>query len=123
VYNKLAVDRSQPAPLHLNVYGAYEICNNASFSRQRLSLLDRGIMFAIAHVRGGGDLGRLWYEEGKFLSKKNTFLDVIAAARRLVDEGWTAPKLLTLEGRSAGGMTVGAVANLRPDLFTVRHRD
>ena len=120
VYNKRAVDRSAPAPLHLDVYGAYEICNDASFSRNRVSLLDRGIVYAIAHVRGGGDLGRLWYEDGKFLHKKNTFLDVVAAAELLVGEGWTAPERMTLEGRSAGGMTVGAVANMRPDLFTVR---
>lgn len=120
VYNKHAVDRSAPAPLHLDAYGAYEICNDASFSRNRVSLLDRGIVYAIAHVRGGGDLGRLWYEDGKFLKKKNTFLDVVAAAELLVQEGWTASDRMTLEGRSAGGMTVGAVANMRPDLFTVR---
>lgn len=120
VYNTRAVDRSGPAALHLDAYGAYEMCNDPSFSRPRVSLLDRGVVYAIAHVRGGGDLGREWYENGKFLKKKNTFYDTIAAAEHLVAEGWTTATQMTLEGRSAGGMTVGAVANMRPDLFTVR---
>ena len=119
VYNHNAVDRSKPAPLHLDAYGAYELCNDPAFSRNRVSLLDRGIVYAIAHVRGGGDLGRMWYETGKFVKKRNTFLDVIAAGEHLVQQGWTQPECMTLEGRSAGGMTVGAVANMRPDLFTV----
>ena len=122
VYNTRAVDRAAPAALHLDAYGAYEMCNDPSFSRPRVSLLDRGVVYAIAHVRGGGDLGREWYENGKFLKKKNTFLDTIAAAEHLVAEGWTTAARMTLEGRSAGGMTVGAVANMRPDLFTVRSR-
>jgi oligopeptidase B len=123
VYSSRAVDRSAgAAALHLDAYGAYEICNDPAFSRNLVSLLDRGVVYAIAHVRGGGDLGRLWYETGKFLHKKNTFRDVVAAAEHLINEGWTAPERMTLEGRSAGGMTVGAVANMRPDLFTVRSR-
>jgi oligopeptidase B len=122
VYNKHAVDRSKPAALHLKAYGAYEITYDPDFSRNELSLIDRGIICAIAHVRGGGDLGRQWYETGKYLLKKNTFLDVIAGAEHLVSEGWTTAKQMTFEGRSAGGLTAGAVANMRPDLFTVRSR-
>ena len=83
----------------------------------RLSLLDRGFVFAIAHVRGGGELGRHWYEQGKMLHKKNTFTDFVAAARHLVDEGWTSPDRLVAEGGSAGGLLMGAVANLAPDAF------
>lgn len=122
VYNKDLVQPRAGTPLHLNAYGAYEVCNDPAFSSSRLSLLDRGIVYAIAHVRGGGDLGRLHYEDGKFLKKKNTFLDVVAVAEYLVAEGWTSADQLTLEGRSAGGLTVGAVANMRPDLFNVRSR-
>lgn len=103
----------------MDAYGAYEIINEPSFSRNRLSLLDRGVVCAIAHVRGGGDMGRKWYEDGKFLKKKNTFHDVIACAEHLIKEGWTSPSKMCLEGGSAGGMTVGAVANMRPDLFLV----
>jgi oligopeptidase B len=120
VYNKHAVDRSKPTSLHLNAYGAYEHTFDPSFSKNMLSLVDRSIVYAIAHVRGGGDLGRQWYETGKYLAKKNTFLDVIAAAEYLVSEGWTTAQQMTFEGRSAGGLTAGAVTNMRPDLFTVR---
>jgi oligopeptidase B len=119
VYNKNLVQPKSNAHLHIDAYGAYEIINEPSFSRNRISLLDRGVVCAIAHVRGGGDLGRKWYEDGKFLKKKNTFHDVIACAEHLVNEGWTSPSKMCLEGGSAGGMTVGAVANMRPDLFQV----
>ena len=83
----------------------------------RLSLLDRGFVFAIAHVRGGGELGRSWYEQGKMLNKKNTFTDFVAVARHLVAEGWTSSDRLVAEGGSAGGLLMGAVANLAPDAF------
>jgi len=88
-----------------------------TFSSLRLSLLDRGFVFAIAHVRGGGELGRHWYEEGKFAAKPNTFSDFVACARHLVDGGWTSPDRLVARGGSAGGLLMGAVANSAPDLF------
>jgi oligopeptidase B len=87
------------------------------FSIARLSLLDRGAVFAIAHVRGGGELGRRWYEDGKFAAKPNTFGDFVTCARHLVDTGRTAPDRLAARGGSAGGLLVGAVANLAPELF------
>ena len=83
----------------------------------RLSLLDRGFVFAIAHVRGGGELGRHWYDDGKMLHKRNTFTDFVASARHLVSEGWTSADRLIAEGGSAGGLLMGAVANLAPDAF------
>jgi oligopeptidase B len=106
-----------PAPALLYGYGAYEICTDPSFSIARLSLLDRGMVFVIAHVRGGGEMGRLWYEHGKLLEKKNTFTDFVAAAKHLVDSGLTRPQQLVALGGSAGGLLMGAVANLAPDLF------
>ena len=106
-----------PAPALLYGYGAYEICTDPSFSIARLSLLDRGMVFVIAHVRGGGEMGRLWYEHGKLLEKKNTFTDFIAVARHLVDTGLTRAQELVAYGGSAGGLLVGAVANMAPDLF------
>lgn len=106
-----------PAPALLYGYGAYEICSDPSFSIARLSLLDRGMVFVIAHVRGGGEMGRLWYEHGKLLEKKNTFTDFVAAARHLVESGWTRPQELVALGGSAGGLLMGAVANLAPELF------
>jgi oligopeptidase B len=107
----------QGGPALLYAYGSYEISMDPYFSSIRLSLLDRGFVFAIAHVRGGGDLGRLWYENGKFLSKRNTFTDFIAAAEHLIDEGYTSADKLIARGGSAGGLLMGAVTNLRPDLF------
>jgi oligopeptidase B len=106
-----------PAPTLLYGYGAYEICTDPSFSIARLSLLDRGLVFVIAHVRGGGEMGRLWYEHGKLLEKKNTFTDFVAVAKYLVDSGLTRPRELVALGGSAGGLLVGAVANFAPDLF------
>ncbi|KAF8066409.1 FAD6 [Scenedesmus sp. PABB004] len=99
-------------PLLLHGYGAYGVSYDASFSRNELSLLDRGWTVAIAHVRGGGDKGRRWYEGGKFLKKTNTFTDLIAAAEHL--ERYTRPDRLAIEGRSAGGLLMGAVTNMRP---------
>jgi oligopeptidase B len=110
-------DTEFPAPTLLYGYGAYEICTDPSFSIARLSLLDRGMVFVIAHVRGGGEMGRLWYEHGKLLQKKNTFTDFVAVAKHLVDSGLTRPQELVALGGSAGGLLMGAVANLAPDLF------
>jgi oligopeptidase B len=108
--------RVERGPLMLTGYGAYEHSNDPMFDPARLSLLDRGFVFAIAHVRGGGEMGRRWYEEGKLLRKRNTFTDFIACADTLIDLGWTAPERLAIRGRSAGGLLMGAVLNERPDL-------
>lgn len=110
-------DLEVPAPTVLYGYGAYESSEDPRFSVARLSLLDRGMVFAIAHVRGGGEMGRLWYERGKLLDKKNTFTDFIAAAQHLVDAGVTRPQNLVALGGSAGGLLMGAVANMAPELF------
>lgn len=109
------------APGLLTAYGAYEISSDPYFSVARLSLLDRGVVYAVAHVRGGGDMGRHWYDDGKLLRKPHTFSDTVAAARLLIDEGWVASDRLALEGGSAGGLLVGAVTNLAPELFRVAH--
>ena len=106
-----------PVPLVLYGYGAYEASFDPFFSIARLSLLDRGAAFAIAHVRGGGELGRRWYDDGKLDRKPNTFTDFIACARHLVDSGWTTPELTIAEGASAGGLLMGAVTNLAPQSF------
>jgi oligopeptidase B len=106
-----------PAPTLLYGYGAYESCEDPRFSIARLSLLDRGMVFAVAHVRGGGELGRPWYEHGKMLEKKNTFTDFIVVARHLVETDVTRPENLVALGGSAGGLLVGAVANMAPELF------
>ncbi|WP_435278356.1 S9 family peptidase [Rhodococcus yananensis] len=105
------------APTLLYGYGSYEASIDPGFSVARLSLLDRGMVFAVAHVRGGGEMGRRWYENGKSLTKKNTFTDFVACARHLVDTGVTSPDRLVADGGSAGGLLVGAVANLAPELF------
>jgi oligopeptidase B len=106
-----------PAPALVYGYGAYEMCEDPRFSIARLSLLDRGMVFVIAHVRGGGEMGRLWYEHGKLLQKKNTFTDFVAVAKHLVDSGLTRPEQLVALGGSAGGLLMGALANMAPDLF------
>jgi oligopeptidase B len=116
VYRK-GVARDGTAPLLLYGYGAYGISSDPRFAPERVSLLDRGMVFAIAHVRGGGELGREWYEQGKLLQKKNTFTDFIACARRLVELRYTSPERLAISGRSAGGLLMGAVVNLCPQLF------
>ncbi len=110
-------DRAEPGPLLLYGYGSYEISIDPSFSSLRLSLLDRGFAFAIAHVRGGGEMGRHWYEDGKLLNKRHTFTDFLACARHLVEGGWTTPGQLAARGGSAGGLLIGAVANLAPEAF------
>jgi oligopeptidase B len=98
-------------------YGAYGFSIDAAFSSPRLTLVDRGFVYAIAHVRGGQELGRRWYEEGKLLKKKNTFTDFIACAELLIRDKFTAPEKLFAMGRSAGGLLMGAISNIRPDLF------
>ena len=108
---------TEPAPCLLYGYGSYEVSIDPTFSSLRLSLLDRGIVFAIAHVRGGGEMGRAWYEQGKLESKPNTFTDFVACARYMVETGWTTPEQLVGRGGSAGGLLMGAVANLAPELF------
>jgi len=105
------------APLVVYAYGSYEASIPATFSVARLSLLDRGVVWALAHPRGGGELGRRWYREGKLLAKRNTFTDTIACAERLVSAGYAAAGRVALRGGSAGGLLVGACINLRPDLF------
>lgn len=106
-----------PAPMILYGYGSYGYSTDPYFSSARLSLLNRGFIFAIAHIRGGQEMGRQWYEEGKLLKKKNTFHDFIACAEGLISEGYTQKESLYGVGGSAGGLLVGAVANMRPDLF------
>ena len=109
--------RDGSAPLYLGGYGAYGISREPEWNVARLSLLDRGWVVAIAHVRGGQELGRRWYEDGKLLKKKNTFNDFIDATEFLVREKYAAPDKVVAVGRSAGGLLMGAVANLRPDLY------
>ena len=107
----------KPAPLYLYGYGAYGHSLDPWFSHARLSLLDRGFVFAIAHVRGGGDLGEAWYRAGKLEHKPNTFNDFIACAEQLLADGYTTSPRLAISGGSAGGLLIGAVLNLRPELF------
>jgi len=116
VYRKDA-RRDGPQPLLLYGYGSYGIPIDAAFSQSRVSLLDRGVVFAIAHIRGGGDLGRSWYEAAKMAKKQTTFDDFVACAEKLIAAGRTTPALLAIEGGSAGGLLMGAVVNQRPELF------
>jgi oligopeptidase B len=111
--------RDGSAPLLLYGYGSYGISVPVNFSSNRLSLLDRGVIYAIAHVRGGGELGKPWHDAGRMHKKRNTFTDFIAAAQRLIALRYTARDRLVIEGGSAGGLLMGAVANLRPDLFRI----
>lgn len=104
-------------PLFLYGYGAYGSSSEPYFSSNRLSLLDRGFIYAIAHVRGGGEMGRYWYEDGKLLHKRNTFTDFVACAKYLIAEKYTSREKLVISGGSAGGLLIGAVTNMRPDLF------
>lgn len=117
VYKK-GFKKDGAAPLLLYGYGAYGECSDADFDSNTISLLDRGFVCAIAHVRGGEELGRTWYEDGKLLKKKNTFSDFICCAQYLIDQRYAAPKRVAILGASAGGLLVGAVMNMRPDLFT-----
>ncbi|OWM72645.1 hypothetical protein CDL15_Pgr013113 [Punica granatum] len=117
VYRRNLVKLDGSDPLLLYGYGSYEICIDPYFKGPRLSLLDRGFIFAIAHIRGGGEMGRPWYENGKFLKKKNTFTDFISCAEYLIENKYCTNEKLCIDGRSAGGLLIGAVLNMRPDLF------
>lgn len=117
VYKKSSFQPDGSNPLLLYAYGSYGYSSDAYFSSNRLSLLDRGFVFAIAHVRGGEDLGRKWYEDGKLLKKQNTFTDFIACAKHLINENYTQADRLYGMGGSAGGLLIGAVINMQPDLF------
>ena len=105
------------APLLLYGYGSYGISVPVNFNSNRLSLLDRGVIYAVAHIRGGGELGKPWHDAGRMKQKRNTFTDFIAAAEHLIAQRYTTPEKLVIEGGSAGGLLMGAVANMRPDLF------
>lgn len=109
--------RDGSAPLLLYAYGSYGISMPVTFSANRLSLLDRGVIFVVAHIRGGGELGKPWHDMGRMHHKMNTFTDFISAAEHLIQQGYTSKEKLTIEGGSAGGLLMGAVANLRPELF------
>ena len=117
VYQKSTFSKTGKNPVLLYAYGSYGYSMDAYFSSNRLSLLQRGFVFAIAHIRGGEDLGRAWYEDGKLLKKKNTFTDFIACAEHLVKQEYTSSAHLYAMGGSAGGLLMGAVINMRPDLF------
>jgi len=104
-------------PLLLEGYGSYGIPNDVDFSSNRFSLLDRGFIYAVAHIRGGGDLGKPWHDAGKMMVKKNTFTDFIACAEHLADKQYTSQDRLLITGGSAGGLLMGAVTNMRPELF------
>jgi oligopeptidase B len=116
VYRK-DTPRDGSAPTLLGGYGAYGFPLPVTFSSARLSLLDRGFVVALAHVRGGGEMGKPWHDDGRMMKKRNTFTDFIAAAEHLIDQRLTSSDRLVVEGGSAGGLLMGAVANMRPDLF------
>ncbi|HET6647023.1 MAG TPA: prolyl oligopeptidase family serine peptidase, partial [Pyrinomonadaceae bacterium] len=116
VYKK-GVKLDGSAPMWLTAYGSYGIPSNVGFSSNRLSMLDRGVVYALAHIRGGGDLGKPWYDDGKLMKKKNTFTDFIDSAEHLIKEKYTSKDRLVISGGSAGGLLMGAVTNMRPDLF------
>jgi oligopeptidase B len=118
VYRK-GMKRDGTTPMLLTGYGAYGYPYPVMFSSNRLALLDRGMAFAIAHIRGGGEMGKAWHDQGRMMNKKNTFSDFIAAAEFLMAEKYTARDRLAIEGGSAGGLLMGAVTNMRPDLFKV----
>ncbi|WP_240465971.1 MULTISPECIES: prolyl oligopeptidase family serine peptidase [Sphingobacterium] len=116
VYKK-GTNKDGSAPLYLYAYGSYGASMDPTFSSTRLSLLDRGFIYAIAHIRGGEEMGRQWYEDGKLMKKKNTFTDFIDCGRYLVNQKYTSKGHLYAEGGSAGGLLMGAVVNMAPDLW------
>ena len=116
VYRK-DVKRDGRAPMHLSAYGSYGSSTEATFSSNRVSLLDRGVVVATAHIRGGGEMGTAWHDQGKMLKKVNTFTDFIDCAEYLIAQGYTSKNRLVIQGGSAGGLLMGAVTNMRPDLF------
>jgi oligopeptidase B len=109
--------RDGAAPMLLTAYGSYGSPSSVTFTSNRLSLLDRGVVFALAHIRGGGEMGKAWHDQGRMMVKMNTFTDFIACAEYLVAQRYTTPGRLAIQGGSAGGLLMGAVTNLRPDLF------
>ena len=121
VYKKESKKRVRP--LHLYGYGSYGMSSEPGFDRNILPYLDRGMIYAIAHVRGGGEMGRQWRYSGKYLQKKNTFSDFISCVEHLIDLGYTKPKMISCEGSSAGGLLIGNVIHMRPDLFSVALAD
>ncbi len=120
VYKK-GIKLDSQTPLLLYAYGAYGLPAEAAFSSSIISLLDRGVVFAEAHIRGGNDMGEYWHEQGMLMHKKNSFYDFIDSAEYLIQQGWTSPERLIIEGGSAGGLLMGAVINMRPDLFHAVH--
>lgn len=116
VYKK-GLKKDGSNPLLLTGYGSYGYANDPAFNSNRFSLIERGVVFGIAHIRGGGEYGEKWFEDGKLFKKKNSYTDFIACAEHLIKEGYTNPGKLAITGRSAGGMVMGAVVNMRPDLF------
>ncbi len=118
VYRRNRFERGKN-PLYLYAYGSYGYSLPIGFSGNRLSLLDRGVVLAYAHIRGGGEMGKPWHDAGRMMQKLNTFTDFISAAEHLVAAGYGAPDRMAIEGGSAGGLLMGAVANMRPDLFRV----
>jgi oligopeptidase B len=116
---KAPLVRDGSRPMLLYAYGSYGSSTDPTFSINNLSLLDRGVIFAIAHIRGGQEMGRAWYDQGKMMNKRNTFTDFIASAEHLVRERYTSSERLAIRGGSAGGLLMGAVVNMRPDLFKV----
>lgn len=108
---------SEPLPMFITGYGAYEISSDPGFSVGRLSMLDRGVLYAVAHIRGGGEMGREWYEEGKELNKRNSFTDFVEVTRWLERNGWADVSRTVANGGSAGGLLMGAVINMAPDAF------
>lgn len=121
IVSRKGVRKDGKNPLLLYAYGSYGISIPVAFSIPRLSFLDRGGVYALAHVRGGGDLGEEWREQGRMLVKKNTFTDFVACAEHLISEGYTSAEKMAIQGGSAGGLLIGAVLNLRPDLFKAAH--
>jgi oligopeptidase B len=116
VYKK-SLQKDGKNPMLLYAYGSYGVTIDPYFSTTRLSLLDRGFIYAIAHIRGGEDLGRNWYEDGKLLKKKNTFTDFIDCSNHVISEKYTSPDYLFAEGGSAGGLLMGAIINMKPELY------
>ncbi|MCD4655800.1 prolyl oligopeptidase family serine peptidase, partial [bacterium] len=116
VYRTDMFENDGSNPLKLEAYGAYGISSNVYFHSFRLTLLDRGVVCAIAHIRGGGEMGKTWHDQAKLMTKKTTFIDFISCAEHLIEKGYTRPERLAISGGSAGGTLMGAVMNMRPDL-------
>lgn len=119
LFREGTIDDKRPSPLILYGYGSYGISIDDIFDPLKVPLLDRGIVFATAHVRGGAEMGYPWYQDGKLLNKRHTFTDFVEVAQDLIQKGYTTPNLLAARGRSAGGLLMGAIANMAPDLFQV----